>query len=299
VNTNPTAPTIPNANAINNVTLTVQNPINGVVYRWYNSNTEVFDPNTTYVGTSRVVNLSATGGCNNVTYYVSAFTGCESARTLVTAQVCPENQAYYSNSATIWGYANTLPIAEVGNAKQSEIAYTSFESVSTAETPTWTHTGNRAGSSASPGRTGMYYYLFTGSNPVSKNNLPAGQYRLSYWASGSITITLTNATRISLPAGETINGWTYYEHTINASNTSAITVSLSGVNGRKLDEVRLYPTRALMTTSTYDPLVGITSKTDANNLSEFYEYDDFGRKTLTKDHNLNIIQQTIYHYKGQ
>lgn len=54
---------------------------------------------------------------------------------------------------------------------------------------------------------------------------------------------------------------------------------------------------AQVTTYTYKPLVGMTSKTNPNGVTTYYEYDLFGRLKYVKDHNGKIIEQYDYHYK--
>lgn len=69
--------------------------------------------------------------------------------------------------------------------------------------------------------------------------------------------------------------------------------------GSAIDEVRVYPVDALMTTYTYDPLVGITSETDPSGRTILYEYDSFGRLIRIKDENGKIMQEYKYNYAGQ
>ncbi|MEP4093952.1 hypothetical protein [Reichenbachiella sp.] len=54
---------------------------------------------------------------------------------------------------------------------------------------------------------------------------------------------------------------------------------------------------AQISTYTYAPLTGISSQTDANGNTTFYEYDEFQRLRLIKDHEGNPLQKTEYNYK--
>jgi 20S proteasome alpha/beta subunit len=56
---------------------------------------------------------------------------------------------------------------------------------------------------------------------------------------------------------------------------------------------------AMITTYTYNPLIGVTSITDAKGLSSYYEYDSVNRLLIIKDQDLNILQRYCYNYKGQ
>ncbi|GEP49847.1 hypothetical protein FNO01nite_05190 [Flavobacterium noncentrifugens] len=66
---------------------------------------------------------------------------------------------------------------------------------------------------------------------------------------------------------------------------------------RALNELRLAFPRAMITTYTFDPMVGITSETGPNGLKKFYEYDALGRLVKTSDDNRNILIQNDYHFK--
>lgn len=55
----------------------------------------------------------------------------------------------------------------------------------------------------------------------------------------------------------------------------------------------------IVSTYTYAPLIGMTSQTDANNVTIYYEYDSYGRLTLVRDENNKILKKICYNYAGQ
>lgn len=64
----------------------------------------------------------------------------------------------------------------------------------------------------------------------------------------------------------------------------------------RLNNLRTALPDAMVTTYTYDPLIGMTSQTDPTGYTIYYEYDDFDRLEATKDHNGNILQEYKYEY---
>lgn len=72
-------------------------------------------------------------------------------------------------------------------------------------------------------------------------------------------------------------------------------ISISGTGF--LDELRLHPKEALMTSTAYKPLFGVTCMADASGRTLYYEYDGFQRIKYERDQNKNIIQSYTYHNK--
>lgn len=56
--------------------------------------------------------------------------------------------------------------------------------------------------------------------------------------------------------------------------------------------------KAMITTFTYDPLIGVTSITDSRGQVQYYDYDDSNRLRFIKDALGNILQESNYHYKN-
>jgi hypothetical protein len=192
----------------------------------------------------------------------------------------------------VWDYNNKFPIARAINAPQTGIAYTSFEADGTGN---WTiPTTLRDATAAVSGK--QSYNLSNGA--ISKAGLTIGNiYTVSYWSqNGSKTIsggtsTARTGSTIGLTAGISLGTWTYFEHTVTANSTT-ITISGSGL----VDELRLYPQGALMTTYTYAPLIGETSMGDPNGKLTYYDYDSFNRLKNIKDFQGNILKNYQYNY---
>jgi YD repeat-containing protein len=188
----------------------------------------------------------------------------------------------------LWDYNGEYPICKVINADSTDIAYTSFEADGT---------GNWVIGSGLPDRsmgiTGTSSYNLSGS--ISKSGLNSSTtYIVSYWTSGSaFTIAGTISGYPVQGKTETINGnmWTLYVHKVTGQ--SMITVSGSG----HIDELRLYPSTAQMTTYTYSPLVGMTSQTDVGNRVTYYQYDGLARLKRIRDQDYNILKTYEYQYQ--
>jgi hypothetical protein len=190
------------------------------------------------------------------------------------------------NKSYIWDYNKTFPIALVDNASASDIAYTSFEADGVGN---WVFTTSMVINDQTTPSGKKVYQLDDGnySYPIAKSGLiPSTNYRVSYWSpngSKNISGTVGNIT-----SGKTVNGWTYYEHNVTGVNNLAIT----GLG--KIDEVRLYPKSAQMTTFWLQPLIGLLGQCDANNYITYFEYDGL-RLIRIRDFDKNIVKQFEYH----
>jgi len=196
-------------------------------------------------------------------------------------------------SCYIWDYKGEFPIAAINNADSTTVAYTSFEADGTGNWTIPSTVRNSLGTNGITGITGIQSYSLSNGN-ISKSGLTSGaSYVVSYWTTNATPLTITGTQSGYPTKGATCNGWTYYEHLV----TGVTSVTLSGTGN--IDELRLYPSTAQMTTYTYDPMMGMTSSTDAKNKITYYEYDPFQRLMNIKDQNGNIVKHTDYHYQGQ
>jgi len=185
----------------------------------------------------------------------------------------------------IWDYANKEPIAKVVNATVDQVAYTSFEADGNGS---WTIPSTARDTAA---MTGNHSYNL-GNGAISRSGLNSSNtYVVSYWSKQNTAYTLSGTT--STLKGKTIRGWTYFEHTVKG--VSSLTIS----GGSNIDELRLYPSTAQMTTYTYRPGVGISSQCDVGNRITYYFYDSLGRLHHLKDQDGNIVKTVDYHYAGQ
>lgn len=181
----------------------------------------------------------------------------------------------------LWDYNSQYPVAEIIGTSYL-VSYTSFE---TSYKGNFSFSGTPQTESTSP--TGRRAYSLAGGS-INATVSSSATYIVSYWRNSASNYTVSGS--VSTKQGGTHNGWTYFEHTV--SGVSTTTISGSGL----IDEVRVYQKGALMTTSTYDPLIGTTSRCDANNHIMYYEYDGLNRLINVKDDDRNIVKNFKYNY---
>ncbi|MBA4260193.1 MAG: hypothetical protein C0446_13595 [Chitinophaga sp.] len=185
----------------------------------------------------------------------------------------------------LFGYTGELVIAEVNNASYQSIAYTSFEETGTGN---WLYNSN--GVNSLDAITGKKSYQLANGTVSKTGLLNSNKYILSFWSkNGSCTV--QGGTLIK--SGISTGNWTYYEYEV----TGVSATSISG-NGA-IDEIRFYPKGSEMKSYTYEPLLGISSASGINGRIVFYEYDSFGRLSIIRDHDKNILKKLCYNYAGQ
>lgn len=178
--------------------------------------------------------------------------------TNTTKEIIPSNAP---KKSYLWGYGNTLPIAEVLNASADEVLFVSFED----ENGTLESVGNRARTGHKYWNSGSYDFM------THAGFSPGTALKMSYW---------------------------YWEN--NKWNFSGVVDFNNALNnGSRLDDIRVFPYGSPMVTYTYDPLIGVTTVTGPSNITSYYEYDAFGRLEIVRDADQNIVNHYKYHYKDE
>ncbi|MEM7372548.1 MAG: hypothetical protein AAF587_28265 [Bacteroidota bacterium] len=226
-------------------------------------------------------------------------------------------RAHGQPTAYLFGHNNRLPIAQITNASSEEIAYTSFEIAgdgSASENGRWELKEDIGGAiiqSTTPlspywigsTQTGMICYrMFENgnSNPtgnhVATNILHSGRYRLSFWYKGEVSIVPGNGASIQTsPASE----WTWYNINLDLSANTTLSLHVkAGTNDALIDELRLHPVDAQMSTMCYDDRRLIQTMTEFNGQSTYYQYDWLGRLKYVLDQDGNYLQGMSYHFRS-
>jgi YD repeat-containing protein len=218
-----------------------------------------------------------------------------------------------------WGYNKTYPLASAVNAGSNEIFFDSFEEGTGWDSNLLTFDNSKSHSGKYSGRMDMdgpgekvchsatwlsvllivpTKYKFSG---WIYSNGPSAQVFLFMRRTGETSYFTYVASVITYVT----NQWTYVEGEYEVPTDIAqlgIRLDNNGDNGGGsvwFDDIRLHPSAAQMTTYTYDPLIGMTSQTDVNNRTVYYEYDSLGRLSIMRDKDRNILKKYCYNYAGQ
>lgn len=192
----------------------------------------------------------------------------------------------------LYGHQKQLPIAQVINAESDEVAYCSFEAPNVTADGNWTII-NGGGIWQLGGKTGLRAFeLPTSSSRVENTITQAADYVVSLWYTGSPKVTAGSVSQTLPNASE----WTYWEESFSLSSGNTVKVErASGVP--LIDELRLFPSDAQMSSICYDENLRVQCMTDANGRSSYYSYDGLGRLQYVQDQDGNYVQQFTYHLK--
>ncbi|MBK8786664.1 MAG: hypothetical protein IPN43_09285 [Chitinophagaceae bacterium] len=221
-------------------------------------------------------------------------------------RIIEQNKTNDIKETYIWNYNKMYPVAKTVNANQGEVAYSSFEADEANSKVNFIPAN--VVTNASIAHTGRKYYSLNDQNPLNANittNIAPiinNTYKLSLWAKGGdvmiwhVVNGIYNFMTIPAPI-KTRSDWNYYE-IVMPSNFSGIAAISKQNNFESVfaDEVRLIPSLSQMNTYTFDPLIGMTSETDVNGKTVYYEYDKLNRLTLIKNEDKDIVKRICYNY---
>ncbi len=71
-----------------------------------------------------------------------------------------------------------------------------------------------------------------------------------------------------------------------------------GLSTTQENTLRISLPNTMISTYTYDPLIGVTSMTDPKGYTIYYEYDDLNRLEFVKDADGNLLSENKYNYKN-
>ncbi|KAA2238880.1 hypothetical protein F0L74_21950 [Chitinophaga agrisoli] len=184
-----------------------------------------------------------------------------------------------------------LVIAKVLNAGSSVVAYSSFEDNAKGNwtiTPVAGATPIIADATAPTGQKAINLSQVTS---IVKTGLTAAvELTISFWSKGG-TVTVTGGTKKSEQTGPTVGGWTLKR--INISGATSVSVNGTGY----IDELRLAPKDASMTTQTFNDWLTVSTQTGNDNITTYYEYDNLGKLKYVRDRQRNIIAAHEYKYQ--
>ena len=206
----------------------------------------------------------------------------------INGNLLTNNKTNDVNSSYIWDYKGSLPVAEVLNASQTDIAYSSFEADGFGG---WSFTGKTSADATSVTGSNSYNLAQASGSIIKTGLTTTNTYTVSYWSNSIAALSITGTISGYPILGRSVNGWYYHEHKI--TGVTSLTISGTGT----LDELRLYPSTAQMTTYTYYPLIGIQSQCDASGKISYYSYDGLGRLKDIKDQDGKILKVYDYQYQ--
>lgn len=216
----------------------------------------------------------------------------------------------------VWGYLNQQPVAQVTNAKASEIFHDNFEDLSGWDGSLTAYDNTRSRTGGYSGRIDK----FTSGEQVSHSTkwltialTSPKKFRYSTWVystgpSAEIFLFMKRANEsnyfsyVSSVQTLEINKWVLIQQDfLVPADVVQLGIRLDNNGGGSVwfDDVRLHPSDAMMTTYTYKPLVGLSSQTDINNRSAYYEYDSFNRLSIVRDTDGKIVKKICYNYVGK
>lgn len=216
----------------------------------------------------------------------------------LTLEVRKQNLDIYNSS--ILDNKRGLVLASASNAKYEDIAFSSFEVTDVDNDGNWNIDWSKVQYAPTASMTGKYVYqLIQGSNDIESNSLNNKKYIISFWGKTTsmdpeleVVDPGNNTTSVPLTMQNSVGDWNLYSASISTNTGDKLRIlNTDPGSDIYIDEVRLHPSHASMTTNTYEPLFGVSSTSDNSNYLIYNEYDLFGNLHIVRDMDGNIIKK--------
>jgi hypothetical protein len=250
---------------------------------------------------------------NGPRYVVLSIPGAAPVSTTFTSTAAGDITLYINASPTYTytiSYTLTGPATKTGYlcASRSATTCTYPETVTFTNMPAGTYTltsGLNGGSGTDQGVTctytgllgnvtvtnGFFYEGFEEYGGAIRGNAHTGNAYYDGFSSGPymVNFTLPDARSYIVQWWNWVNGkWVEHQQAYTGP------VALSGI----VDDVRVYPRDARLSSYTYDLMVGKTGEVSPDGKSATFEFDGLGRMNITRDQDKNILSKTCYTYAG-
>lgn len=188
------------------------------------------------------------------------------------------------NEVFLWSNDQLSVVASAVNASSDEVAYTGFES---QELGKWSY--DTASTRNFPA--GYHDKSIDLLDGAVTGNAPSGSdYFVCFWFRYSEPV-------LSMSVGTPVetrqsNGWTFKKYKFSGSGQ----FTLSATTSCLVDELRLYPVDAQMTTYVHKPGYGVVAQTGPDERISRYVYDTNGRLIEIKDQDDNLIKAHKYKF---
>lgn len=255
-------------------------------------------------------------------YFDSRYKPFYSALTYHGSKLLEEKRENDITTTFIWDDYLDLKIGTAVNCNLSECRYTGFEFGRTSTNGAQSSSGGTEvikSTTALTSFAGKYClkispsgYFYYGSS-LQSTDPDCNGYKASVWIKGSQNLQLkirfmyngteTYSKSVLLPVQA--SDWQYL--TVNATKSDLegknynyfyLVVSNTSSSDCYIDEVKLYPSDAIITTENFAPENLLLASSSNNDIYTYFEYDDAGRNIMTRDFDRNILTSTSYNSRN-
>jgi hypothetical protein len=179
------------------------------------------------------------------------------------------------------------PIVTARYATADRVAYTSFEE---GQNQGWTFPTTAVDATDGSAFTGIRSLK----NQRAQVSLPVGVYELYYWYKGGpVSHNITGGKVLQEFDVLERLGWRQKKVLIDLTSTGIVQVNVNG----NLDELRIHPEGAYVTSFVFNDKEQKVAETNANMVTTYFYYDDYDRPHLIADDNKNILKHYLYGFK--